>query len=817
MADLSNDIRHSLHLFFKSPGFTIAAVSALALGIGANTAIFTVVNAVLLKPLGYPDADRMVEVLITSPQGSDVIASIPKFQVYQRQTGIFKDVAAYDFAGPGFNITGERPELIHGIHVSESYFRVFGAPVMLGRTFTPQEDSENGGKVVVLSYALWQRRFGGNPDIVGQSLSLGDERYTIVGVLAREFSSDPEAEVWLPFQFEANSTNQGHFFQVAAMLKPGVTLAQANAQMKLAYAEFLRAFPQADKQGGFAVQPLRDAIVSNVRTSLLVLLGAVGLVLLIACANVANLLLVRATGRRREFAIRAALGASRTRVIRQLLTESVLLAITGGVLGLIIGFLGVRWLLAISPAGLPRIGEDGAAVSVDWRVLGFTLAVSCATGILFGLFPAFSVSRTDLNSSLKESSNRSGTGFRQGKTRSLLVITEVAMALVLLVGAALLIRTFVALRGVNAGFDPRNVLTLEMSLNGDRFSKTAAVAQLSRDGRQRLNAIPGVEESAFTCCLPIRGQFGLPFAIVGRPIDPAKGSPGAGWMNASPGYYKVFKIPVLRGREFTDADTASSPRVVLINEELAKQYFPKENPIGQQILVGKGMGPPFEEPARQIVGVVGNTHEGGLDRDTGSLMIVPDTQVLDSMTALNAKIVPLRWAVRTHGDPRQLSAAIAEQLRQASGGFPVAHIRTMDEIVSRSTSRQTFNMTLLSIFGGIALVLAAIGIYGLMAYSVQQRTQEIGIRMALGANRATIRKLIVWNGMRLTLIGMALGVAASFGLTRLIASFLFGVKTWDPTAFIAVPAILCAVALLAVWLPAMRASRVEPMRALHVE
>lgn len=817
MTDLWNDVKHALHLFIKSPGFTIAAVSALALGIGANTAIFTVVNAVLLKPLGYPDADRMMQILLTSPQGNGPGASIPKFQEWQRQTAIFKDVAAYDFAGPGFNITGDRPELIHGIHVSEGYFRVFGAPMMLGRTFTQQEDSPNGGHVVVLSYGLWQRRFGGNPKAVGQTLSLGGEPYTIIGVLGRDFTTDPEADIWVPFQFEPNSTNQGHFFLGAAMLKPGVTVAQANAQMKLAYAEFRRRFPDADPKGGFAVQPLRDSIVRDARTSLLVLLGAVGLVLLIACANVANLLLVRATGRKREFAIRSALGASRARVVRQLLTESVLLAVTGGVLGLALGFLGVRWLLAISPAGLPRIGEDGAAVGVDWRVLGFTLALSCATGILFGLFPAFSVSRTDLNSTLKESSNRAGTGFRQAKTRSLLVITEVALAMVLLVGAALLIRTFVALRLVNAGFDAHNVLTMEMSMNGDRFSKTAAIAQLSRDGRQRLDAIPGVESSAFTCCLPVDGQFGLPFAIAGHPVDPSKGQQGAGWMQASPDFYKVFRIPVLRGREFTDADTGSSPSVVIINEAFEKQYFPKENPIGQQILIAKGMGPPFEEPGRQIVGVVGNTHDGGLDQDTPPLMIVPDSQVLDAMTALNAKIVPLRWAVRTHGDPKHLSAAIAEQLRQASGGFPVARIRSMEEIVSRTTSRQTFNMMLLSIFGAIALVLAAIGIYGLIAYSVQQRTQEIGIRMALGADRATIRKLVVWDGMRLALIGMVLGIGASFGLTRLIASFLFGVKTWDPTAFIAVPLVLAAVALAAVWLPAMRASRVEPMMALRVE
>jgi putative ABC transport system permease protein len=817
MRDLWNDVKHALHLFLKSPGFTIAAISALALGIGANTAIFTVVNAVLLKPLGYPDADRIMQILLTSPQGSGPGASIPKFQEWQRQTSIFKDVAAYDFAGPGFNVTGDRPELIHGIHVTEGYFRVFGAPVMLGRTFTQQEDSPNGGHVVVLSYGLWQRRFGGDSNVVGKALSLGGEPYTIIGVLGRDFATDPEADIWIPFQFEPNSTNQGHFFLGAGMLKPGVTVAQANAQMKLAYADFRRQFPTADPKGGFAVQPLRDSIVRNARTSLLVLLGAVALVLLIACANVANLLLVRATGRKREFAIRAAMGASRARVIRQLLTESVLLALLGGVLGLALGFLGVRWLLAISPAGLPRIGEDGAAVGVDRRVLGFTLAMACATGILFGLFPAFSVSRTDLNSTLKESSNRAGTGFRQGKTRSLLVITEVALALVLLVGAALLIRTFVALRAVNAGFDPHNVLTMEMSMNGDRFSKTAAIAQLSRDGRQRLDAIPGVESSAFTCCLPVDGQFGLPFAIAGHPVDPSKGQQGAGWMQASPDFYKVFRIPILRGREFTDADTGSSPGVVIINEAFEKQYFAKENPIGQQILIAKGMGPPFEEPGRQIVGVVGNTHDGGLDQDTPPLMIVPDSQVLDAMTALNAKIVPLRWAVRTHGDPKQLSAAIAEQLRQASGGFPVAHIRSMDEVVSRTTSRQTFNMMLLSIFGAIALVLAAIGIYGLIAYSVQQRTQEIGIRMALGADRTTIRRLVVWDGMRLTLIGMVLGIGASFGLTRLIASFLFGVKTWDPTAFIAVPLVLAAVALAAVWLPAMRASRVEPMMALRVE
>jgi predicted permease len=817
LGHLWNDIKHALHMFLKNPGFTLAAVAALALGIGANTAIFTVVNAVLLKPLSYPNADRIVEFLLTSPGGSGTTASIPKFHNWQRQTSVFKEVAAYDFAGPGFNVTGDHPEQVHGIHVTEGYFRLFGAAVLLGRTFTPQEDAPNGGKVVLLSYGLWQRKFGGDPHILGRSLSLGNDPYTILGVLGKDFRSDPEADIWLPFQFEPNSTNQGHYFQAAGMLKPGVTLAQANAQMKLAAAQFHRDYPESNPQQSFAVEPLRDSIVGDVRNSLLILLGSVALVLLIACANVANLLLVRATGRKREFAIRSALGAGRAQIIRQLLTESVLLSVTGGVLGLILGFIGVCALLAVSPAGLPRIGENGSAVGLDWRVLAFTLAVSLLTGILFGLFPAFHASRADLNSSLKESSSRSGTGFRQGKARSLLVISEVSLALVLLVGSALLIRTFIALHSVNPGFNPHNILTLEMSLTGDRFQKTAGVAELSREARERLSAIPGVESVTSACCLPIAGQFGLPFNIIGRPPVTGKDTPGSGWMDVSPNYFDVFRIPILRGRAINESDTASAPGVVLINETLAKQYWPKQDPVGQQIIIGKDVGPQFEEPARLIVGVVGDTHAAGLGRPPVPMLFVPQAQVTDGMTSLNARILPLNWAIRTHGDPHQAANAIIEQLRQASGGFPVARIRTMDEVVGSSTARQNFNMLLLTIFGGVALVLAAIGIYGLMAYSVQQRTQEMGIRMALGADRGAIRNLVVWHGMRLAILGVVVGIAAAFALTRLIASFLFGVKTWDPLVFITVPLILSAVALLAVWLPAARAAKLDPMQALRVE
>src|SRR5580658_1448871 len=819
MGDFLSDLRYSFRMLITSPAFTVTAIAALALGIGANTAIFTVVNAVLLKPLTYPEPDRMVQFMNTFAEGNSGVASPVNFNIWRAQTSVFQDVTAYDFGGPGFNLTGLVPEQVHGIHASEAYFRLFGAPVVLGRTFTPQEDSPNGGHVVVIGYGFWQRKFGGNPNIVGTSVSLSNEPYTIVGVLGKSFVTDPQADIWVPFQIEPNSTNFGHYFLVSGRLKPGVTLAQANAQLKLTADQYRRLHPDdMGPKDGFGVQPLRDSIVAGARKSLFVLLGAVGFVLLIACANVANLLLVRATGRKREFAIRAAVGAGRARIVRQLLTESIVLSITGGVLGLILGYAGVRALLAVSPAGLPRVGENGAAVGLDWRIFLFTLGISLFTGILFGLFPAIEASRVDLHTSLKESSNRSGTGFRQSKMRSLLVIGEVSLALVLLIGAALLIRTFIALRQVNPGFDPRNVLTLEMSLTGDQFKKTAGVAQVSYDGRERLNAMGGVEISAFTCCLPLEGGYGLPFNIVGRP--PAPKSPwsgGAGWMSASPGYFSVFHIPILRGRDFTDQDTGSAPGVVLINETMEKKYWAKGDPVGQQLLIGKGVGPHSTEPARQIIGVVGDIRDGGLNNDPRPLMIVPSAQVTDGMTALNTNILPMVWLVRTHGDPHRYISAITNQLRQASGGFPVARVRPMTEVVVQSTARQDFNILLLTIFLASALVLAAIGIYGLMAYSVEQRTQEMGIRMALGADRSRIRSLVVWHGMRLAIVGVVIGIAAAFGLTRFIASFLFGVKTWDPAVFVTVPIVLGLVALLAVWMPATRASRLDPQQALRIE
>ncbi len=818
MTPLLQDVPYTLRTLRKNPGFTATALAALALGIGATTAIFSVVNAVLLKPLTFPDPDRIVSFFLTSPTGPSSGGSATRFNVWREQTQVFQDIAAYEYTGANLTLTaGSFPEQIHGIRVSADYFRLLGAPVIEGRTFTADEDRPHGSHVVVLSHGLWQRRFAGDSRMAGKTISLGGVPYLVVGILGPGFNTelDTPPEVWLPFQIDPASIDHAQYFSVVGRLKPGVTLAMARAQLQLAGDEFRRKFPNMmGPRDGFSVMPFPEAIVSGVRSSLLVLAGAVSFVLLIACANVANLLLVRATGRKREIAMRAAVGASRGRIIRQLLTESVTLSSLGGVLGLGFGLIGVRALLAMSPADIPRIGERGSAIALDWRLVLFTVFVSLVTGMLFGLMPALDVSRADLSVTLKEGEGRSGTGLRQNKTRSLLVVGEVALALVLLVGSALLIRTFVALRAVNPGFDAHNILTMRMSLSGSRFEKTSAVNQLVRNAVQRMETLPAVASAGASYTLPLEGGFGVPFNIVGR--TPAGGRyDGRGWIPVSPHYFDVFKIPILRGRAFSDRDDGAGARVAIINEALAHQFWPNGEPIGERVLLGKGYGPEFEEPERQIVGVAGDVHDFGLNRNPSPMVYVPLAQVTDGLTALLTRDAHFAWIVRTRVEPHSLRSAIVKELEQDSRGLPVANVRSMDEVKSESTARSDFDMTLLTIFGCAALLLAVIGIYGLMAYSVGQRTREIGIRLALGAKSSDVRNMVVGEGMRLALIGVAIGIAAAFGLTRVLASFLFGVHAWDPVVFAIVPVLLSAAALAAVWFPARRAAETDPANALR--
>jgi putative ABC transport system permease protein len=820
MGNLMQDVKYGLRQLRRSPGFTAVAILTLALGIGATTAIFSVINTVLLQPLPYPHPDRLVQLGSTDGRGRSIILSVPDYMAMRQATRALEDFALYDFRGPGINLTsGDRPEQLKGIRVSANYFQLFGATLALGHPFSADEDRPGGPHVAVISYGLWQSRFGGSPDVAGKTIELGAAPFVIVGVLSRDFRPDPPLDIWLPLQADPESKSMAHYLLGAARLKPGATVAAANAELGVATAAYKRKFPVSlPPKANFTAFPMQEIQVANIRPMLLILLGAVAFVLLIACANVANLLLARATLRKREIAIRAAVGAGRGRIVRQLLTESVLLSLGGGALGLVLGFTGVRGLLAINPGGIPRIGENGAAVALDWRVLLFTLGVAVLTGILFGLIPALNASRSDLQSTLKESGARQGTGFRHNKSRSILVVTEVALALVLLTGAALLIRTLYAMRMVHPGFDSHNVLTMQMSLTGPRFAKTSGVAAVIRQAEQQVESVPGVVAVSISSSLPLAGQYGLPFNIIGRP--PKGKSPytgGAEWAPVSPEFFKVFRIPIHQGRAFTDLDDGAAPPVVIINEAFAKHYWPKESPVGQQMIIGKGVGPAFNEPARLIVGVVGAVHDGGLNRNPPDIMYIPVSQMTDGVMALNNQIAPMRWAIRTRVAPYTLRAEIQEKLRDASGGLPVAHFQTMDERVAESTAQTDFNMVLLCIFAGVALVLAGIGIYGLIAYSVEQRTQEIGIRMALGAQSRDVRKMVVRQGMLLALIGVAIGVGAALGLTRLMASMLFGVKAWNPLIYITVAVLLSLIAFAATYLPARRAAKVDPMDALRYE
>jgi len=555
--------------------------------------------------------------------------------------------------------------------------------------------------------------------------------------------------------------------------------------------------------------------VGDVRPVLVLLSGAVSFVLIIACANLANLQLARATSRSREIATRAALGAARSRIILQLLTESVLLSLGGGVLGLGAGYLGVRALVVFNPGHIPRVGAHGSAVMLDWRVLTFVLLTSVFTGVLFGLVPALNASRVDLSATFKESSSQSTTGMGNNRARSLLVIIEIALALVLLVGAGLLIRTVVAMHNVDRGFDADHVLTLQMPLPGPQFEKTAIVAQLVYDAERRMAYVPGVTAIATTLSLPLEPSLALPFTILDREY---RGSPyhgTANWRSVSPRYFDVLGIKLVSGRLITDSDDTAAERVVVINQTMVKKLWPFSDPIGQRILIGKGVRPEVEEPPRRVIGVVADVRDLGLNRDTESMTYVPLTQVVNGLNALNNRSLPLTWVVRTVGEPSLLSARVEGELRQASRGLLIERVRKMNEVVAESTARSEFNMVLLTVFASMAVLLAAVGLYGLMTYSVQQRTQEIGIRMAIGAGPSDVLSMILAQGMRVALIGVSLGLVAAFVLAQFMVGFIYGVEPWDPVAFASVAALLTAVALVATYLPALRATRLNPVDSLR--
>jgi putative ABC transport system permease protein len=814
---LLQDFRYSLRVLRQQPAFTFAAVAALALGIGATTAVFSVVNAVLLKPMPYPLAERIVMFQNTSPQGSGGGSSPAKFAHWSRQTSVIEAPAA--FRNVTVNYTGtDTPEQLVSGNVSRNFFRLWGARLQLGRTFSEEEDLPKGPRVAVLSNGWWRTTFASDPGVIGKTILLSGDPYTVTGVLAPGFDPseflDPPS-VYTAFQLDPNTSDQGHYFRSGARLKPGVTLEQAQAQFKRSADEYRAKYPNAlQPTSSFTVQTISTVFVQNSRTLLLVMLAAVAGVLLIACANVANLLLVRSTVRKREIAIRSAMGAERNRIVRQLMTESVLLSSIGAAIGLAIGLLGIRALLSINTAGLPRVGTGGIGVGLDWRLLGFTAAVAIGTGLVFGVMPALQATRLNLSGTLRDGAGASGGGSSH-HLRSGLVVLEIALALMLVIGSALLIRTSMALRNVEPGFDATNVLTMSMSFTGPQFQTSAGVDNTIQRGVNRLRTMPGVEVASASCCLPLEGGFGLPFTIQGRALDNGPFHGGAGWATVSPGYFEVFRIKALKGRTFNDQDRAGSTPVVIINESMAKEFWQDSNPVGRMLAIGRGGMREFEaEPIRQIIGVVADSRDGGLNQDPGAKMFVPQGQIPDAVNQLNMRISPLNWVIRTRGEPMAMNAQIQTALRQETG-LPVADARSMGQVVARSTSRERFNTLLMSVFALSALALAAIGIYGVMAYAVQQRTREIGVRLALGAQPGAVQRMVVFQGMRLAAAGVVLGVGGAFALSRFMQTLLFGVTVRDPLVFAGVPFLLAAVALVAVWMPAARASRIDPLGAIR--
>jgi putative ABC transport system permease protein len=798
-----NDLRYALRQLIKSPGFAAVTILTLALGIGACTAIFSVVNAVLLRPLDYPDPARLVVIRETNlPDFPEFSASPPNYLDWEKQTKSYEHLAAY--SGSRINLTGDgEPQQLVGIKATAHYFDVYGIKPALGRTFLPEEDALGKEHVVVLSYPFWQRVFGGAADVLGRPVQLNGEPYTVIGVAPLGFGIASKIDAWMPMAFKpdetANDARGGHYLSVVGRLRPGVTVAQAEAELKVLAAQLAKQYPDSNKGWGIFMMPLQDYSVRDVRTVLYTLLGAVGCVLLIACANIANLLLARATARHREISIRAALGASRARLVRQLLTESVLLALCGGLAGMLLARWGLDALLALAPANLPRVTD----IHLNAGVLAFSLALSVLTGLVFGIAPAWLAARADVNEALKQGSRGSTEGGARGRMRSALVVIEVTLALMLLGGAGLLARSFIQLAHVDPGFTPENATVLRLSLPQKKYALPEQQTAFANSLLERVKNLPGVQAAGLTHSMPLVGDYVLSFNIEGRPALAPSDLPNTNYYAVTPDYFRAMGIRLVRGRVFTAQDDAKAPRVAIINETMARQHFPNEDPIGKRINITNG-----PDTWREIIGIVGDIKQYGVDKATSSQSYEPFAQV--PFSSLNV-------VIRTNGPPTALLGAIRPTVYAVDKDQPIGTIRPLEEIMADSIARQRFAMTLLTVFSLVALVIAAVGIYGVMAYSVVQRTGEFGIRMALGAQQRDVLRLVLTQGGKLIGLGLIIGLAATLAASRAMGSMLFNTSAQDPLTLATITLLLGAVALIACLLPANRATKVNPIEALRTE
>jgi putative ABC transport system permease protein len=801
MNGLLQDLRYGVRMLWKQPGFTLVAVLTLALGIGANTAIFSVVNAVLLQPLPYGDPDRLVWMWGDIRNGGNrASVSPPDFLDYRAQNSVFEQFGASFTVDSSANLTGSgEPERLTSRLVTANYFDVLGVRPLYGRGFTAEEERFGRHRVTVLSYGLWQRRFGADQAIVGREITLNDEPYTVIGIMPPDFRAPLAAELWgpMPLDHPGMKARAAHFLRPIGKLKGGVTLAQAQSEMDAIARRLEEQYPTSNTGWSLLLVPLQERMIGNRKPALLVLFGAVAFVLLIACVNVANLMLVRAVSRRKEIAVRAALGASRWRIARQMLTESLLIALAGGMLGFLLSAWGIDLLVAFSAGNLPPT----ARISMDATVLAFTVGISVLTGMLFGLAPALQMLKVNLNDSLKAEGRGGAESLGRNHTRNLLVVMETAIAVVLLVGAGLLIRSLIRLQNVHPGFDAENVLTLRLDLSQKKYDKPEKNAAFFSQLETRVAALPGVEVVGMTTELPLSGQPNdLGFTVAGRPpVRPNEGY-DADFRRVNRPIFQALRIPLLRGRHFTEQEVSAGTPVLIVSEALARAVFPNEEPLGQRLLLSP------TDPPREIIGIVGDVSHRGLDLQKRATIYLPT----HATTWKNL-------VIRTTADPLSLASEVRREIKTLDPELALASVKPLEQLVYESVAEPRYRTTLLGLFAAVALLLAAIGLHGVLAYAVTQRTHEIGIRMALGAKARDVLRLVIGHGIKLALIGVGLGLGAALALTRLMKTLLFDVSATDPLTFVVIALLLALVALVACWIPARRATKVDPMIALRCE